>query len=246
MIGFRRNGRTIVISCETTRSNHKRVRIFNDYIQAVRCSNSDVKFKFFPNRYQLIRSPFTTLLTNNFTQFLPTLDNDRVRSITSNVRRVILSVLQKISKKRKKWIYSKNGLIINIRVYTYTSAKCHGCSSLSSPTRNIAQVGDTTSLYTARQKRFSSFNFAAVPPTTPSLSRDPLARPTMGKKQATGQRRFLVIHHYYYVSVSGGAFNGLCGPRQRVEGTPGFQFPAFRLSLAPVPFQNRPRPRSNR
>lgn len=76
--------------------------------------------------------------------------------------------------------------------------------------RNIAQVGDTTSLYSARQKRFSSFNFAAVPPTTPLLpSLSSLARPTMGKKQATGQRRFLVIHHYYYVSVSGGAFNGL-------------------------------------
>lgn len=100
MIGFRRNGRTIVISCETTRSNHKRVRIFNNYIQTARCSNSDVKFKFFPNRYQLITFPFTTLLTNNFTQFLPTLDNDRVRSITSNVRRVILLVLEKISKKK--------------------------------------------------------------------------------------------------------------------------------------------------
>lgn len=119
MIGFRRNGRTIVISCETTRSNHKRVRIFNDYIQTVRCSNSDVKFKFFPNRYQLIRSPFTTLLTNNFTQFLPTLDNDRVRSITSNVRRVILLVLEKISKKKKINIQQERINNKYTRVYVY-------------------------------------------------------------------------------------------------------------------------------
>lgn len=110
--------------------------------------------------------------------------------------------------------------------------------SIVTDDRNIAQVGDTTSLYSARQKRFSSFNFAAVPPTTPLLpSLSSLARPTMGKKQATGQRRFLVIHHYYYVSVSGGAFNGLWrSPGKDSKVPPGFQFPAFRLSAASRPF----------
>lgn len=69
----------------------------------------------------------------------------------------------------------------------------------------------------------------------------------MGKKQATGQRRFLVIHHYYYVSVSGGAFNGLWrSPGKDSKVPPGFQFPAFRLSAASRPFflfqtgRNRP------
>lgn len=148
-----------------------------------------------------------------------------------------------IPKKKKKC--NENELTINTRVSVNTSnAKRHGCSSLSSPARNIAQVGDTTSLYSARQKRFSSFNFAAVPPTTPPPPHTPTpcARPTMGKKQATGQRRFLVIHHYYYVSVSGGAFNGLCGPRQRVEGTPGLSIP--RVSIKPRALAALPFPRS--
>lgn len=105
--------------------------------------------------------------------------------------------------------------------------------------RNIAQVGDTTSLYSARQKRFSSFNFAAVPPTTPLLpSLSSLARPTMGKKQATGQRRFLVIHHYYYVSVSGGAFNGLWrSPGKDSKVPPRLSIPRVSIKhRPPVPF----------
>lgn len=54
--------------------------------------------------------------------------------------------------------------------------------SIVTDDRNIAQVGDTTSLYSARQKRFSSFNFAAVPPTTPSSPPCPPLRGQLWEK----------------------------------------------------------------